>query len=216
MDILEVMRQRHSVRQYTDRPIGPEERRALDMLAAEINDSQGLHIQIFYDEPGCFDSAMARYGKFSGVRNYISLVGPKTKELEETLGYYGEQLVLRAQELGLHTCWVALTHGKSRAEVGRGEKEVCLIALGYGSTAGVPHESKPLSQLCRYSDDLPEWFLKGMEAASLAPTAMNQQKFFFELLPTGRVGATPGKGFYTKLDPGIAVYHFEAAAGRAL
>ena len=214
MEILEIMQQRHSVRQYLGRPIEPEKRAVLDALAVEINRKAGLSIQIVYDDPKCFDSFMAHYGKFTGVRNYIALVGQKSPKLDETLGYYGEELVLKAQELGLNTCWVALTHGKSKAVVGKGEKQVCLISLGYGETQGAEHKNKPLSELCNYSDPMPEWFLRGMDAAMLAPTAMNQQKFRFELLPDGSVKATCGSGFYTKLDLGIVKYHFEIVTGK--
>ncbi len=214
MDILEIMKQRHSVRQYSDKSIEQEKRKELDTLTAQLNKKSGLHIQIIYDEPKCFDSFMAHYGKFSGVHSYIALVGKKSADLDEKLGYYGEQLVLKAQELGLNTCWVALTHGKSKADVGKGEKQVCLISLGYGVTQGESHKSKPMEELCSKSENMPEWFKVGMEAALLAPTAMNQQKFHFELLPNGDVKADCGGGFYTKLDLGIVKYHFEAASGR--
>ncbi len=120
---------------------------------------------------------------------------------------------MNAQELGLNTCWVAMTHGKSKAVIGKGEKQVCLIALGYGCTNGIAHRSKALSEVCRVQGEMPEWFLTGMEAALLAPTATNQQKFFFELLPDGKVKASARRGFYTKLDLGIVKYHFEALAG---
>lgn len=213
MELLELMKQRHSVRKYTDAPIEAEKRTVLDALTAQINEEAGLHIQMIYEEPKCFDSFMAHYGKFSGVRNYIALVGKKTEKLDEALGYYGEQLVLKAQELGLNTCWVALTHGKSSARVAPGEKLLCLITLGYGETAGVTHKNKPLAQVCSAKEPMPEWFLNGMEAALLAPTAMNQQKFFFELKEDGTVHAKNGKGFYTKLDLGIVKYHFEAISG---
>lgn len=214
MEILEIMQQRHSVRQYTDRAIEPEKRAVLDALTQEINRKAGLSVQIIYDDPKCFDSFMAHYGKFAGVRNYIALAGKKAPGLDETLGYYGEELVLKAQELGLNTCWVALTHGKSKAAVGRGEKEVCLIALGYGVTQGVEHKSRPMQELCTCGEPMPEWFRCGMNAAMLAPTAMNQQKFRFELLPDGTVKAACGSGFYTKLDLGIVKYHFEAVTGK--
>lgn len=214
METLEIMKQRHSVRQYTAQVVEPEKRAVLDTLTQEINRKAGLSIQIIYDDPKCFDSFMAHYGKFTGVRNYIALVGKKSSTLDETLGYYGEELVLKAQELGLNTCWVALTHGKSKAVVGKGEKEVCLIALGYGVTQGVPHKSKPMQELCTCAEPMPKWFLSGMNAAALAPTAMNQQKFRFELLADGTVKATCGSGFYTKLDLGIVKYHFETASGK--
>ena len=209
MELLDLMKQRHSVRQYTDRPIEAEKRTVLNDMIAEINRNANLHIQIFYEEPKCFNSILAHYGKFTGVKNYISLVEPKGNKLEETLGFYGEQLVLKAQELGLNTCWVAMTHGKSKAEIGKGEKQVCLISFGYGCTNGVAHKSKALSEVCNYRDGMPEWFLNGVEAALLAPTAMNQQKFFFKLQPDNNVTVTCGKGVYTKLDLGIVTYHFE-------
>lgn len=216
MEILEIMKKRHSVRQYTQQPIEEEKRSALDVLIRKINQEANLHIQAIYDEPKCFDSMMAHYGKFTGVRNYIALVGVKSPSLEEKLGYYGEEIILKAQELGLNTCWVALTHGKSQAIVDKGEKMVCLISIGYGVSQGVEHKNKPLQQLCNYSEHLPDWFLAGMNAVLLAPTAMNQQKFYFELLPDGNVKASCGRGFYTKMDLGIAKYHFEAVSGKAL
>lgn len=211
MEIFEIIKQRHSVRQYTDKAIESEKRQILNQLVTEINKEAGLHIQIFYDEPKCFDSIMAHYGKFTGVRNYISLVGTKSKTLDETLGYYGEKIVLKAQEMGLNSCWVAMTHGKSRAEICKGEKEVCLISFGYGCTNGVPHKNKSLTDVCNYRENMPHWFIKGVEAALLAPTAMNQQKFYFTLQDNGKVNISHGTGFYTKLDLGIVKYHFEIA-----
>lgn len=215
MEIIELMKERHSVRQYTDKKIEKEKREVLNALIAKINQKAGLHIQIIYDEPKCFNSMMAYYGKFDGVNNYIALVREKSKP-DEALGYYGEQIVLKAQELGLNTCWVAMTHGKSKAQIDKGEKLVCLISLGYGKTAGAAHKSKKLSEVCNYKKDMPEWFLSGMEATLLAPTAMNRQKFYFELLPDNSIKITCGKGLYTKLDLGIVKYHFEVVSGKRI
>ncbi len=134
MDILEVMKARHSVRQYSGKKIEREIRETLAALVSECNKESGLNIQIFFDEPKCFSSMMAHYGKFSGVENYIALVGKKGADLDEKAGYYGERLVLKVQELGLNSCWVAMTHGKSAAKIGKGEKLACIISLGYGVT----------------------------------------------------------------------------------
>lgn len=213
MDILEVMKARHSVRQYGGKKIESGTRETLAALVSECNRESGLNIQIIFDEPKCFDSMMAHYGKFSGVENYIALVGKKDTALDEKAGYYGEKLVLKAQELGLNTCWVAMTHGKSIAKIEKGEKLACIIALGYGTTQGVTHKSKPVEQLCNGTPDMPDWFSKGMEAALLAPTAMNQQKFYITF-ENEKVSARAGKGFYTKMDLGIVKYHFEAVTGR--
>lgn len=212
MDILELMNERHSVRQYTEQKIEDEKRRILDELAEELNMKSGLHMQIIYDEPKCFNSMMAHYGKFSGCSNYIAIVGEKDKDLDEKAGYYGEQLVLKAQELGLNTCWVAMTHGKSAARVGKGEKQAILISLGYGANQGVTHKSKELSAVCNCTGKMPEWFEKGIEAALLAPTAMNQQKFMF-CLEGEMVSVVSKGGFYSKIDLGIVKYHFEVVSG---
>lgn len=214
MDILQIMKARHSVRQYhPGKKIESGIKETLIALANECNRESGLNIQIIFDEPKCFDSKMAHYGKFSGVENYIALVGKKGSGLDEKAGYYGERLVLKAQELGLNTCWVAMTHGKSAAEIKKGEKLACIIALGYGVVQGIPHKSKPMERLCDHASGMPDWFLKGMEAAMLAPTALGQQRFYITL-EGEKVSARAGKGFYTKMDLGIVKYHFEAVTGR--
>lgn len=213
MDILEIMKARHSVRQYEGKEIESGIKEELAVLVSTCNKESGMNIQVLFDEPKCFDSMMAHYGKFSGVENYIALVGKKDAVLDEKAGYYGEKLVLKAQELGLNTCWVAMTHGKSAAEIRKSEKLACIIALGYGTTQGTAHQSKPMEQLCSCASGMPDWFSKGMEAALLAPTAMNQQKFYITL-ENGEVSAKAGKGFYSKMDLGIVKYHFEAVTGR--
>ena len=114
MELLDIMKQRHSVRQYQNKKIEENIRAELEACLAECNEESGLHMQIIYDEPQCFSTMMARYGKFSSVTNYIALVGKNTETLEETVGYYGEKMVLKAQELGLNTCWVAMTYGKGK------------------------------------------------------------------------------------------------------
>lgn len=209
MELLEIMERRHSVRQYRQQAIEPEKREALNAFVRAVNAESGLSIQVFYEEPRCFDSFMARYGKFENVNNYIAIVGSKTEQ--EKAGYYGEKIVLECQALGLNTCWVAMTHGKSRAVIPKGQKLLIIIALGYGKTQGVPHQSKPIEELCR-ADRPTDWFEAGMQAVSLAPTAVNQQKFRFEL-KNGRVTAKSLGGFYSMIDLGIAKYHFEAVSG---
>lgn len=151
---------------------------------------------------------MAHYGKFSNVTNYIAIVG--NKKDEEKAGYFGERLVLKCQELGLNSCWVALTHGKCKAIINKGEKLLIIIALGYGLNQGVEHKSKAISELSKV-DKEEEWFNRGMEAVCLAPTAMNQQKFLFEL-KEGIVTAKALRGFYSKIDLGIVKYHFEVVS----
>ena len=174
----------------------------------------GLHIQLVLNEANAFYGTMAHYGKFTGVRNYIVMAGKKAASLEETCGYYGEKIVLYAQTLGLNNCWVAMTYSKGKAvfQLDPGEKLCLVIAVGYGQTQGVSHKVKAREAVMKVQGTPPDWFIRGIDAALLAPTAMNQQKFTFSL-DGSNVTAKAGIGFYSKIDLGIAKYHFELGAG---
>lgn len=114
MELLEAINNRHSVRQYIHKPLPQDIIFALQEKIDECNQKGKLHIQLVINEKKAFDSLMAHYGKFNGVENYIALIGKKSQDLEEKCGYYGEQLILLAQQLGLNTCWVAMTYKKSK------------------------------------------------------------------------------------------------------
>lgn len=214
MTLMEAMHARHSVRQYREEVLRKEDAALLREEIEACNAESGLHIQLVCGEPKAFSGLLARYGKFSGVTNYIALVGKKGPDLSETCGYFGERIVLRAQQIGLNTCWVAMTYSKvpSAFSVGEGEKLCAVIAVGYGKTQGSGHRVKSVREVTEGEPPFPEWFVSGVEAALLAPTAMNQQKFRFAL-HGNRVSATAGSGFYTKLDLGIVKYHFAMGAG---
>ena len=213
MDAWELMRARHSVRNYVNHPIEPEKLSALQREIDDINREAGLHIQLITEEPEAFNANAAHYGQFSGCRNYLAMVGPK--DADEAVGYYGEKLVLLAQELGLNTCWVALTFRKNAVtvKIAAEEKLHVVIALGYGENPGKPHKSKEASAVSNLSESSPQWFKDGVEAALLALTAVNQQKFSFTR--SGRtVRARTKLTFYGRMDLGIAKYHFELGAGK--
>ena len=213
MDILELMRQRHSVRQYKDIAIESEKRDILNSLAEKLSTESGLTIKIIYDEPEGFNSSLAHYGKFKNVKNYIALFGKKG--LEEAAGYYGEEIVLKAQSMGLNTCWVYLTFNKKavKALAGENEKLYCVISLGYGENQGVPHKNKTVDKITDIKGEVPDKFDDGVKAAMLAPTATNQQKFKIKCVD-GKVEVVKnGMGFCMNIDLGIVKYHFEKASG---
>lgn len=213
MDIQQAIIERHSVRSFTDQRIEGEIKSSLEEAIEECNRESGLNIQLCLDEPDAFGGMRAHYGKFENCKNYIALIGKAGTD--EPCGYYGEKLVLKAQQLGLNTCWVAMTYTKSKVPciLNKGEKIQLVIALGYGKTAGRSHKSKDIMQLCRVDGEMADWFRKGMEAAMLAPTAMNQQKFI--ITQNGNtVSAKPLAAFFSKFDLGIVKYHFEIGAGK--
>lgn len=221
MDELEAIKARHAVRSFTAQPIDESTRAALQREITRSNVEGNLHMKLVCNEPKAFDSATAHYGKFSGVHNYVVLAGPDSNTLEESCGYYGERIVLLAQELGLNSCWVALTFKRRfvKKQLDPKDKLVAVIALGHGTTQGIPRKSKTADQVSRSLDAAPAWFRRGVDAALLAPTAMNQQSFELELAGTDSDGkpllsAVSKGGAYSNTDLGIAKLHFEIAAGR--
>lgn len=233
MTIQEAIEARHSVRAYKEQPLTEDVVKGLQEKIAELNREGQLNMQLILNEPKAFQGTLAKYGKFRNVGNYIVMIGRKAADLDERIGYYGEQLVLYAQTLGLNTCWVGLSYSKVPGTyvLNEDEKIVCYIAIGYGETQGVSHKIKTVEQVSRSvvrmsgssnnaGDATPLWFRKGVEAALLAPTAVNQQKFSFEYMGMNgnRHQVKANKGFsiigYTQLDLGIAKCHFEIGAGK--
>ena len=114
MTLKEAILARHSVRQFKDEPIPAQLCEQLQAVIDACNEESGLNMQLITDDPECFDTFLAHYGRFRNAKNYIAVVGPKKlPDLDETAGYYGEKVVLEAQMLGLNTCWVAGTYAAS-------------------------------------------------------------------------------------------------------
>lgn len=212
---MEAIKARHSVRQYLDRPLSERVLEELRQEVAHCNEESGLEMQLVLNEPQAFSSRMAAYGHFDGVANYLAVIGPKEKGLEELCGYYGERFVLRAQMSGLNSCWVGLTYKKVRDAyiVAPGKTLVIVIAFGYGASPGSAHKIKTVEEVTVCPEPMPDWFRAGTEAALLAPTAMNQQKFEF-ILDGDKVRATTKLSPFSKLDLGIVKYHFEIGSGK--
>ena len=246
MTIQEAIKARHSVRAYKEQPMNKEivkvledEIQSLNRRSSEYHPSSlgngrvateegaanhkgRLHIQLIQDEPKAFLGTLAKYGRFRNVRNYLVMAGQKAEDLDERVGYYGEHLVLLAQTLGLNTCWVGLSYKKipDTYVLDEGEVIKAYIAIGYGETQGKGHKIKTPEQVSNVTAITPPWFRRGVEAALLAPTAVNQQKFSFEYvgMNNNRHQVRAKKGFsligYTQMDLGIAKCHFEIGAGR--
>ena len=223
MTIQEAIEVRHSVRAYKGEPLTADVVEVLEEKIKELNEKGLLHMQLIRNETKAFQGKLAKYGKFRGVNNYIVMAGQKVDDLDERIGYYGEQLVLLAQTLGLNTCWVGLSYSKVSGTyvLEAGEVIKAYISIGSGETQGVSHKIKSVEQVSNANDLTPSWFRQGVEAALLAPTAVNQQKFFFEYIPAreGKPARVLAKrnfsliGF-TQMDLGIAKCHFEIGAGK--
>lgn len=216
MNFDKFVEERHSVRAYLKKDIEQNLINEINRDIEEYNNIGDLYIQFITNEPNAFGkSILADFGKFRNVNNYIVMIGKKCDNLDEKIGYFGEKLVIKAQSLGLNTCWVGGTYSKknTKYDIKEDEKLVCVIAIGYGETNGKTRKLKSISSVASSDVEMPDWFLKGVRFALLAPTALNQQRYKI-ILKDNKVDIVSKMGFYTKVDLGIIKYHFELGAGK--
>ena len=176
MITVETIRERHSVREYDGKPLSRAEFDALIAVVGECARESGLDIQLVGDNPEVFN-VIARFGLIRGCRTHVAFVVDDAKArgvaADEAIGYWGQKIVLAAQDMGLNTCWCALcSRKKSRAVVASGKKIRLIIAVGHGKTQGFSRKTKSVEALSSVECvKAPAWFAAAMEAAQLAPTA---------------------------------------------
>jgi len=213
MDIKEAIYARHTMRKFQDKPLAEDVVKALQARIEKVNKEHQVNIKLVTNESVPVWGVM-KFFMTKGLKNYLVLLGPDRADIEESLGYCGIDIALYAQTLGLNTWWVGGTYSKNSASKDvEGSVINGIIALGYGQVQGVPHKSKAFEDVCQYEGAMPEWFKQGVEAALLAPTAMNKQKFMI----TGKdneVSISCDNGKWSGTDLGIVKYHFEVGAGK--
>lgn len=221
MITVETIRERHSVREYDGKPLSRAEFDALGAVVEECARESGLDIQLVGDNPEVFN-VIARFGLIRECRTHVAFVVDDVKAgdvaADEAIGYWGQKIVLAAQDMGLNTCWCALcSRRKSRAVVAPGKKIRLIIAVGHGKTQGFTRKTKSVEALSSAEcAKAPAWFAAAMEAAQLAPTAMNNQNFKITLLSDGKtVRIDAPKSGLNVIDEGIVRCNFEIAANEA-
>ncbi len=217
MTEMEAVNARHSVRSYKDQKIEADKAAQLKALIEQCNQEGNLHLQLLEEAGSTFGRLLSKVMGLASAPSVIACVGPDDETVEERIGYYGEKVVLLAQQLGLNTCWAGTFNaGKVPCKVLDGERLVIVIAIGYGQNSGRIRRTKTVEQVIRGNvAEMPEWMIKGAECALKAPTAINQQKFEFVLKDDGTVGFVDKGGIFSKVDLGIIRYHFELGSKNA-
>lgn len=179
MTEMEAIRARHSVRSYQDKKIDADTAAKLQAMIDACNKEGDLHLQFLSDAGNTFGRLLSRVMGLSSAPSVIACIGKDDDTLDERIGYWGEKIVLYAQQLGLNTCWAGTFQAKGvPAQPGPGERMPIVIAIGYGVNGGRVRKSKTPEQVVQGDlSAMPDWFRQGVEAALLAPTAINQQKF---------------------------------------
>ena len=213
MTELQAIKERHSVRSYQEKKIEAEKIEQLNAMIETCNKEGNLNLQLLPEAGGTFQKKlMSRVMGLASAPSVIACVAADDPTAHERIGYYGEKIVLYAQTLGLNTCWAG-TFSAKNVPANRTEGDILpiVIALGYGNTQGKSRKSKSVEQVAE-GKSLPDWFVKGVKAALLAPTAINQQKFKIRLADDGKVSFEDLGGVLSKIDLGIIRYHFEVGS----
>ncbi len=180
--------QRTSRRSYQKQSIEPQKTVQIKALIDEINEKSGLHIQFIENGNRFLNGFKASYGLITGMPSLIALVGnTRDPELKRSVGYYGEFLVLECVSLGLGTCWISGTYDRKEClqslNMKAEEDLVCVIAVGNTAQGkGIKEQlvsrlngrKQTFDELLKEQDgNLPPWVVSGIEAARLAPSAVN-------------------------------------------
>ena len=212
MTEIEAILARHSVRSYQNKKIEPDKVKLLNEKIAQLNKQGNLNLQFIENAGKTYNKLLNKALGLGSAPSVIACVGAEAEDLEERIGYYGQQLVLYAQQLGLNTCWAGIFNKNAiPAKTAPGERIVISIAIGYGVNAGKARKSRTIDQVSSCSGERPEWFDYAVEMALLAPTAMNQQKFEISC-QEGKVIFKDKGGLFSKVDLGIVKYNFSVGA----
>lgn len=113
MNILDAIKMRRSVRNYSGEPLSTEQSTAINEVIEKASNPFGGKYIIKLTGSDMEEFKPSTYGVIKGARNYLLLgVGEEMRDALSA-GFAMEQVVLRATELGLGTCWIAATFKSS-------------------------------------------------------------------------------------------------------
>lgn len=223
-NLLNAIEIRRSRRKYLPTAMETSSVEALQALISEYGGN--VKMRLILNNGEAFNGFGKSYGMFTGVQNYVALIGNKNDVIGmEKLGYYGELMVLHATALGLGTCWVMGTFDRALCpvELENGESIIGVITVGNVEQDlsskeklirwATHHKTKTIPQMVESDGYDAWWFSNGMRAVQKAPSAVNRQPViftFFNSVVTASVKNIKDDGF--ALDLGIAKLHFELGA----
>lgn len=228
MDIIQAMKERRSVRSYDGKPLSPKAVAELQKVIEESYTLFGGKVTIRlkkFDLKGDFKPST--YGVIKGASDYFLMAIGEGEDSALTAGFQFEQIVLKAWQMGLGTCWIAGTYKGSQFDQGetwpKGEslKIICPV--------GVPEKQRFLEKVMRFTvgsnnrkpfselffeDDFkkalnPEnKFSESLEMLRIAPSSTNSQPWRVLVKGDRVLFYYKPKGPISLLDSGIGICHF--------
>lgn len=197
-DIIDIMKERHSSRTYTDRSIESEKQKQLRSAMKELRTIDYRFELIDYKPVN--GVKLGTYGMIKGASAFLvgimsaSLAGDK--EAGVNFGYAFEHLILRVTDIGLQTCWMVATFNskdiRKFIQINEGEKIVMVSPIGYEEQ---PRMMEKLTRFSAGSDKRRPWselfydaevdvpltrekagdYAKVLDAVRFGPSASNKQ-----------------------------------------
>ena len=206
----EIIRKRKSIRKYDALPL---DNAALEEVQAQIGRIKPLYPDIRYS----IEIASKTKGIFNVVAPHYLIFRSEEKDgAFENIGYIGQQMDLYFSGSGIGSCWLGMAKPEDSGEPTLNH----VISMSFGKPAEPLHRAlsgfkrKPLEEISEGVD-------ARLEAARLAPSAMNAQNWLF-VAENGKIHCYRKKsgnplGFiYNKLhciDMGIAICHIAEESG---
>lgn len=230
-----VIETRRSRRGFDQKPLEPK---SLSQMAAACENFRPFpnarSVLITESPDSVFKGAIGPYGKVKGAPAFIAFIGNMdSPNVYEQVGYTGEGIILEAEALNLATCWVAGFFKRkvvaSLTDISRNERILAVTPVGYAlkrpsfgeklmTGFGLTHKRKALSDLVTGlgESEWPQWIKAALEAARIAPSAVNRQPWRFDVANNSITVSVNTSGWEYGLSKrlccGIAMLHIEVAA----
>ncbi|MFC1971754.1 nitroreductase family protein [Chloroflexota bacterium] len=230
-----VIKPRRSRRQFEPRPLESKLLGHINSICNDFRPFSDARAVFVTDNPETvFKGAIGPYGKVKNAPAFVAFIGnTESSNAQEHVGYTGESIILEAEAMNLATCWVAGFFRRKVVEslinISKNERVMAVAPIGYATKVqsieerimtgfGITHRRKKLSGLVTglVESKWPQWIKLSLEAARLAPSAVNRQPWRFHIEPdsiTVSVNVMKREyGISKRLCCGIAMLHIETAA----
>ena len=201
----EIIRKRKSIRKYD---LTPVDAAVLENVKAQIEKATPLYPDIRYS----IEIANETKGMFNNVKapHYLVFSSEEKDGSYENIGFIGQQLDLYFSESGLGSCWL----GTAKPTEKEASALPHVISMSFGKPAEPLHRA--FSEFKRKAlVEISEGIDKRLEAARLAPSAVNAQNWYFvaengKIHCYRKISTSLLRFIYNKLhciDMGIALCH---------
>lgn len=234
---LKDLENRHSVRSFEPREI---DGKTANTLRAEITMTNtheaGMHFSLVFNDGRPMKGYSQSYGIFRNVENYlVATVDTSFPDVREKAGYYAQRFVMKAQSLGLGSCYVGATYNPKEIDVPlrAGWQILFIVVFGYplgkermlaNAMMRLIHRHHKDGRDMFIGDDAAyehavsvwPWLPEALQAAACAPSSYNKQPVRFSIVDDGAtstITASVDKSNPKNLtDLGIAKFNFGAVA----